>query len=120
MSGTSRQATPADPQVTPDWGRAAAFWYAGRPHRLDTPPPVAPSQSFQTTFAAARSEVAPTPVTHGWLAGSSTDCRPSPQSSEPVVSRGSQERLTLDGGLLEQSVLHGSGNRALQRLAQAP
>jgi hypothetical protein len=44
---------------------------------VDTPPPPAPPsvdfESFHTVSAVAPMEVPPTPITFGWLAGSSTD-----------------------------------------------
>ncbi len=92
-SGTSRQSAEAGPQCPGSGvGVTAADCQAGMGQMVEMPPPEAPSsaspvaqpmplskQSFHTACPAAvpvGSAVPPTPVTSGWLAGSST-ARPS-------------------------------------------
>jgi hypothetical protein len=68
----------------------APDWYDGIVCDAETPPPPAPDSlafSFQTFWVGAGPRavisVPPTPVTNGWLAGSSTARAFVPQSSEP-------------------------------------
>jgi hypothetical protein len=66
-------------------------WYDGIVYRLEMPPPPAPASlelSFHTVSVGggprAVKLVPPTPVTYGWLAGSSTASDEVSQSEEPL------------------------------------
>src|SRR5215475_844602 len=79
-SGTRRHvpddvAQDVEVEVTPS-DDGAAVWNVGMSWKADTPPPPAPTLLFHTASVAGGptdwSVVPPTPVTNGWLAGSST------------------------------------------------
>ena len=97
------------------------------------PPPPAPQQQVGPSFQAVSSggvpaathDVPPTPVTNGWLDGSST-ASVSPeypldrQSSEALVPGGGEDALSLGGRLVEEHALGLDGVAPVLGLAQPP
>ena len=102
-------------------------------HRVEMPRPPLPSSRSGRRSRPSRAgvcpadthEVPPTPVTNGWLAGSSTASVSSEYAARqtilrPLVAGGGEDTLALGRSLLEEDVLGIGGVAALLGLALAP